>query len=376
MHVHFGINEQFPPMHLANGVTGVRSTADSGEAIRSFRERIASGVLNGPRIVATAGPLIDGPNPLWPESFVASGAADAREAVGRAVAGGAEFLKLYEMLPRDVFLEIAAEARKRGMAFVGHVPRAMNAGEASDAGLASIEHLFGIPLACSAREPELRARLIEATTSPDPADPLRRLRAYRRIDGEALGSLDKQQCDDLFKRLVKNGTRVVPTLVVVRATTTFDRTDLDRDPRMNEIPAGLKGFWESTVKWTYTPEERAQREELFARYLELVSAMHRAGVIVLAGTDTPNPFAFPGSSLHDELALLTKSGFTPMQALQAATRNAAGFLNMDDTYGTIEEGKVADLVLLDADPLERIENTTKIAGIVFGGNWLPKEKHR
>jgi imidazolonepropionase-like amidohydrolase len=134
------------------------------------------------------------------------------------------------------------------------------------------------------------------------------------------------------------------------------------------------GFWKSYASASpLTTEQRAEREARFNRQLELVGAMHRAGVEMLVGTDTPNPYCFPGFSVHDEIAWLVKAGLTPMAALQAATRQAAAFLGKLDSFGTLEKGKLADLVLLDASPLDNIENTQKIAAVVMGGRLLRGE---
>src|SRR5207244_5453779 len=119
-----------------------------------------------------------------------------------------------------------------------------------------------------------------------------------------------------------------------------------------------------------TADDNAGAKRVCQKSLEIVGAMRRAGVQIIAGTDTPNPFVFPGFSLHDELGLLVKAGLTPMDALQAATRNAANYLGMLDSAGTIEKGKLADLVLLDADPLADIRNTKKIKAVVVGGKFV------
>src|SRR5262249_53795534 len=124
-----------------------------------------------------------------------------------------------------------------------------------------------------------------------------------------------------------------------------------------------------------SPETAAALKGWYRRSAGLVRAMHRAGVPFLAGTDTTNPFIFPGFSLHDELALLVaEGGFTPLEALQAATRDPAQFLGREKDLGTAEPGKLADLVLLDADPLADIHNTTRIAAVVANGRLLPRDR--
>src|SRR5215831_16910256 len=140
------------------------------------------------------------------------------------------------------------------------------------------------------------------------------------------------------------------------------------------MPQSIRELWkpenEARIK-DLKPEDWANSGKLFGKQLEVVGEMHRQGVPILAGTDTLNPFCFPGFSLHDELTLLVKAGLTPMDALQAATRNAADYLGMLNSFGTVETGKTADLLLLNADPLADIRNTQKIAGVTMGGKFWP-----
>jgi tetratricopeptide (TPR) repeat protein len=141
------------------------------------------------------------------------------------------------------------------------------------------------------------------------------------------------------------------------------------------MPRMYKALWNPTNDFRFkdrTAEDIAVGKKAYQKALEIVGAMKRAGVEILAGTDTQNPYCFPGFSLHDELELLVKAGLTPTEALQAATINAARFVNRQKDLGTIEKGKLADMVLLDANPLEDIANTKKIWGVVFGGKFYSR----
>src|SRR5262249_18107059 len=147
------------------------------------------------------------------------------------------------------------------------------------------------------------------------------------------------------------------------------------DPRLKYIPSSIKNGWDPKNDFrlqSLTSDEIARARASFQGVLDLVSVIRRANVEILAGTDTANPYCFPGFGLHDELALLTKAGLTPMEALQAATRNAAKYLGLLDSCGTVEQGKIANLVLLDADPLAEISNTQKINAVVVGGKLFDK----
>jgi hypothetical protein len=176
--------------------------------------------------------------------------------------------------------------------------------------------------------------------------------------------------------VVRNGTWMCPTLSVLRAAALGGEADLRNDPRMKYVPKFLKEqFWKDAYGWEgRSAEDSARAKRVYQKQLEVVGMMRRAGVRFIAGTDTANPYVFPGFSLHEELALLVEAGFTPMQALQSATRDAADYLGLLDSVGTIEKGKAADLVLLDADPLAEIGATRKINAVVLGGRLIPRQE--
>jgi imidazolonepropionase-like amidohydrolase len=281
---------------------------------------------------------------------------------------GADFVKVYNKLPREAYLSIADEAKKQGLPFVGHVPESVSADEASDLGQKSIEHLTGVELACSDREDELRREAVAALAK---ADNQAAWELLGRIGARAADSFSDKKARALYARFVRNGTWQVPTLTVLRSLVSLDDPKFTADPRVKYMPPSLRSYW-----WLkLSPETAAGLKRAYKRATGLVRAMHQAGVPLLAGTDTSNPYIFPGFSLHDELALLVaEGGFTPLEALQAATRDPARFLGREKDQGTVEPGKLADLVLLDADPLADIHNTTKIAAVVANGRLLPQRE--
>jgi hypothetical protein len=199
------------------------------------------------------------------------------------------------------------------------------------------------------------------------------LNAFAQI--EALNSYDDKKAERLFARFVKNGTWMSPTLTVLRGIAFIGDAEFRNDPRLDYVPGYLRtGMWGQNAFGASIrkPEDHANAKRVFQKQLELIGAMKRAGVEFIVGTDTPNPYVFPGFSLHDELAMLVQSGFTPMEALQAATRNAAKYLGRLDSLGTIEKGKFADLVLLDQNPLADIADTKKIRAVALGGRLVDK----
>jgi len=371
MHVHEWNKESFFPLFIANGITGVRDMFSPLPPIKQWRPEIAAGTTIGPHIFA-AGIFVDGPYPFCkPCTIAVSNAEEGRKAVLKVKEMGADFIKVYSMLPRDAYFAIADEAKRQHMVFAGHVPEFVSAAEASDAGQKSIEHLMGILVACSAKEAELRktneAKLRAEGIRADTA-------MLEQV--AALDSFDEKKASALFARFVRNGTWMCPTLTVLRAVAFSGEADFRNDPRIKYIPNSLKQpFWEDAFGWKeHTPDFNAQARRVFQKQLEVVGMMNRAGVRIVAGTDTANPYVFPGFSLHEELALLVQAGLTPGEALRTATINPAKYFDMQRSLGTVEKSQIADLVLLDANPLMDINNTRKIAAVIVGGRYFPKEK--
>jgi len=371
MHVHMA-GPSYLPLFLANGVTGIREMhAFFPASIFKMRQDIQGGKLLGPRIIA-AGALIDGPMPFWPGSEVAGNDEEGRKAVQSLKKRGADFIKVYTKLPRPAYLAIVDEAKKQGLPFVGHVPESVSAAEASDLGQKSMEHLYGILLACSTEEEKIRQEEMEAMGRLDNTA-IRPLMG--RIQIKALDTYSEEKARVLFDKFAKNGTWQDPTLTVLRSLASLSDEKFTSDPRLKYMPAFLRSGWPKADPSKPPSEASASLKRIYQNASRLVIAMHKTGVKFLAGTDVTNPYCFPGFSLHDELALLvSEAKFSPLEALQCATLNPAIFLGMNKDLGTVDKGKIADLVLLDANPLENIKNTQKIAAVFTAGRYLPKSE--
>lgn len=385
MHVHALRKERvdnFLPLFVANGITGVRdigTTADGFAALGQLRQEIASGTRIGPRIIA-AGRILDGAKPAVPENSIPfANPTEAREAVRFLKQAGANFIKVYDGVPRDSYFAIVAEAKKLNIPFVGHVPNEITSIEASDAGQKSIEHLGTILRDCSMLEPEIVEERVNAIirSNDKPNGPSLipvRIAARTKIQ---LATYSRPKCEQLFARFVKNGTWHVPTLMIKQISAFVDPANLKNDPRMKYISPDSLERWKPEnnrfLKYL-TPEIIETRKQLYRKEVELVGAMHRAGVKFMAGTDVPGLYMYPGFSLHDELELLVQAGFTSMEALKTVTYNPAAFLGELNSHGTVQSGKVANLVLLDSNPLENIANTKRIAAVVLNGHYLSREK--
>ena len=374
MHAHW-YDERYLGLFIANGVTTVRLMWGS-PMHAAWRARIDGGELLGPRFVI-AGPIVDGPNPVWPGSTVVADAAAGRSVVEKMKADGYDFVKVYNRVPRDAYFAIAGTAKAIGIPFAGHVPNAVSAGEASDAGQKSIEHGNGVLIAASSDEARLRADLIRAFSGGEASqgiDAARRAE-FRRINEAVLATYDAPKAAALFATFVKNGTWMCPTLTVLRSMASLDDERFTSDPRLKYMPRGTREMWNpgnDPRNATKTPADYALERRMFRKQVEVVGAMNKAGVPIVAGTDVLNPFTFPGFSLHDELGLLVEAGLTPAQALRAATLNAARFLGTEATSGSVAAGRHADLVLLDDNPLTDIANTRRIAAVVARGRYLDR----
>ncbi|HKZ76906.1 MAG TPA: amidohydrolase family protein [Pyrinomonadaceae bacterium] len=378
MHVHTSY-KSFLTLFVANGITGVRDMGGSPgefELLQQWRQQIRNRTLLGPHIVA-AGIHVDGPIPLGrPNSLNVATENEAREAVDFLKGRGANFIKVYSMLPREAYFAIAEEARKQGLSFAGHVPASITAREAADAGQQSMEHLFGVLTACSTDESALWK---EAMSSVAKSGISVFVQAEIGAELKAMITYDEKKATALFARFVENGTGQVPTLAAWRTIETEDDSHFDSDIRLKYMPLERKGSWKAQrtrFLQSLGAEYDAKKLRLFENQLKLVNRMHRAGVLIMTGTDSAAPYVFPGFSLHDELLLLVRAGLTPMEALQAATRNPAKFLGLLDSFGSIDRGKIANLVLLEANPLQDISNTQKIAAVVIEGQLLTKEALR
>jgi imidazolonepropionase-like amidohydrolase len=370
MHVHW-YEQDYLPLFIANGVTGIRIMS-GGPLHREWRKQVEAGKLLGPRMVI-ASEIVDGPKPFWPGSISVTNAAEGRAAVDKIKQDGADFVKVYSFLPRDAYLAIADESKKQGIAFEGHVPLSVTAEEASRAGQKSFEHLTGILPACSTRKDDLfkaaQADLAEEMVSDKPTFWGPHVEALRQVE---IDTYSPEKATALFTLFKSNGTWQCPTLTLLHVLGYGDDAAYARDPRLRYMPPSVRGSWNPSKLYGETPEESDLAKKEFPTDLNVVGVMQQSGVGILAGTDTLNPYIYPGFSLHDELGFLVQAGLTPTEALQTATLNPARFLGKEKDLGTIESGKLADMVLLYANPLEDIGNTRKIWAVIYNGKFFDR----
>jgi imidazolonepropionase-like amidohydrolase len=363
MHVHTAFGDWLPPnekvtlpMFVANGITGVRDMGGDIEILKRWRTQIDAGRLLGPRMII-AGPMLDGPTPRFPSSAPVGNAADGRRIVDELHAQGVDFIKIQSLIPRDGYFAAAEEAKKLGIIFVGHVPDAVRASEASNAGQRSIEHFTGIFEGCSTIEDQL-------------------IKGPKSL-GRNVSTYDPARARQIVALMARNQTWQVPTLVWERGQWLIDAIDLSHDPLTKYAPTAWKDktwpMFTKSILEDMDTDPLPVRKKFVQMELDMTLAMFRAGVPFMAGTDTAaGVHIFPGFSLHEELALFVRAGLTPLQALQTATLNPARFMGRQAQLGTIEKGKLADLVLLDANPLDDIANTKRIHAVVLAGRYFDR----
>lgn len=345
------------PLFIANGITGIRDMGSALDMVLHARGEIAAHRMLGPRMVVS-GPMLDGPKSEYKAAIAISTPEDGRKAVDMLKSRGVDFIKVQSGVPREAYFAIAEEAKKDGIVFEGHVPDAIRASEAVAAGQKTFEHLIGI---------------FEAS-SPDEDKYL----TGKKTVGMFLETYDPAREASIIALLAKNRVWQCPTLYWERGQWLVDAIDYTKDPDLayaghswvtKQWPAAQKSILKSL-----DTDPLPVREKFVEHELDIVRKLHTAQVPFLAGTDTPAGVdVIPGISLHLELQRFVAAGFTPLEALQTATINPAKFLGKLDDFGSVEKGRIADLVLLDANPLDDIANTRKIAGVVADGRYFSRQ---
>ncbi len=358
-------NKRLLPLYIANGITTVRDAGgDLYPAIREWRDEIKAGSLVGPRII-TAGPKLDGVNPIWEGSIEVSTVAEVPAALDSLQRLGVDFVKIYDStITGDVFLAIVKEAEARGMLTSGHMPFSISLGDAIDRGLDITEHLYYAFKAGSAREDSITALVLKSTYTNQPI-------GFYTALGWLYETYDTTTAQQFFQRMAKAGTAIVPTLHISRVLNNLQQENHSTDKYLAYIGPNIQ----LTYARRFDSAKRQSAEtvqfmrDLNARFHTMIPAMQQAGVMILAGSDAGayNSYVYPGISLHKELELMVEAGLTPAQALRTATINGARVMGKAAAYGSIEKGKVADLVLLDKNPLENISHTQNIHTVIFGG---------
>ena len=373
MHVHFGggpeladENKNLLPLYVAYGVTTVRDcAADISDSVLAWRSDVAAGQLLGPTIY-TSGPKLEGYKPLWKGTIEVGTPAEVDAALNRLQARKVDFVKITDnTLKPDIFLYAVKAAKARGLRTSAHTPFALTIEEAARAGLSSVEHLDYLIKAGSPQEAAIGADYAAGKLS------------YGEASDKFVETFDPAYAAQEYRRLAANGIYVTPTLNMGRILAYLDREDHRADPALAYIGPGLRKTYEWRVERAAkaSPAQIAARHREYELSLKVLPMLRDAGIPILAGTDAGylNSFNYPGQGLHDELARYVEAGLSPREALASATITGPAFLGHSDRYGAVAQGKAADILILDANPLDDIGATRSIRGVVLKGRWLDRK---
>jgi hypothetical protein len=368
MHVHLWESDPMFDLYTAHGITGIRDMGSDYIRTRRWGKAALSGT--GP-YVFTSGSPVDGPASESAKFtlFRVSSPEDGRRAADTLDNQGVDFLNLLSTVPRNAYFALAQRARVRRAIFAGHVPESVSVAEAIDARQRSVEHLFGIAIACSTQEKEVRRERAAAIARRDNA-------ALRELRERTYATYSESKAMDLFRRMARFDVSQVPTLTLRQRLALIGAEERVAYPRGKSVPKAIREAWtdpRAQLK-DISPETLQRLREDYEFHQRLVGLMSRMGVNLLAGTDTGDPYVIPGAALHDELALLVDAGLTPLEAIRTATSNVARYFNLEASFGTIDRGKSADLVILNANPLDDIRNTQRIWAVMVRGKLMDRKR--
>jgi imidazolonepropionase-like amidohydrolase len=335
---------------LSSGITTVLDTG-SLPPVYELRRRIASGELQGPRMLV-CGPMITGEPIAFPMSEVVKTPDEARRAVDQRVAAGADLIKTHAQLPPDALRAAIDEAHKKGLRTISHTGRT-NALEAVLAGTNILTHLVGVPDAAV----------------PDP-EKIRTAHTTAFLAGWITSSLawlqaDPAKLDELIREMVSRRVAYSPTLSIHHTIAFARDPDAFREAAAaSNPPAEILKDWQGLAK---QPFDTAPFKKAWINMQQFVKRFYDAGGMLIVGTDTAAVYQAPGLSAHEEMRLMVELGVPAIDALRAGTINGARALGIDSETGSIEPGKLADILIVDADPLADINNTRKIAQVIKAG---------
>ncbi len=370
MHVHIGFTlenngvEHVPEVKLrsitedevflfvAHGITTVRNM--QGEKYHlELRDRIKNGDLLGPRIY-TAGPMVDGAPPVWPnKSMVLSPGMNVIEFLTAYMAKGYDFVKVYSNLSDQMYVALLIESQRLGIPVIGHIPRSSNIQKALLYGQETIDHLQGL----------------DRVMQPDDAPSAPGYFAYRDWV-----TIDKSKMAQLAKQVAESGVSITPTLTVFDGFVSEDTVlAVLQWPGMEYVSYLRKEVWQRSPLHVRVPA--TIRDTIHSgqnnRFL-MTKKLHEAGVPLMLGTDAGVSFMVPGQSAYNELNNMIGLGLTPYEALKSATVTPGARLGFENKLGVIKEGAMADLVLLDRNPLDDINAFSQLGGVMLNGKWLSR----
>ena len=379
MHSHITHTDVDFPLYIANGVLGIRSMGGIQEEVFRWQLELRDGSLLGP-LAFVSGPILDAPNgPVQPASYGVriANAKEARTEVDKLKAQGADFVKVYDGLSRESYFAIAEEAKRVGLPFAGHVPGRVTIMEAVDAGQRSIEH--GIE---DRAESTAEQELMDRNQKEDFMAEAMKTGNFKLIpEGIArngntwLKNFSQERADSLYRTLAAKKVYLCPTLGVQRWTAYGDEMASKPDARQRYIDPKTLVYWAPSMNMLTkyrTPAYKDWVKVRYAKHLEQIPRQQGLGVQLLAGTDLTVPYTYPGSSVHDEVRLFAEAGLTPLAALQTATTHPVAFFGLQNKLGSVSAGKLAEIVLLDGNPLSDLHSLDQIDAVITHGQVFRK----
>ncbi len=379
-HVHLTFEKAIEPhmfdLFIANGITSIRDTGGQIERMVQLKEQAMSNPKKHPR-VKIAGPLIDGLPRVYDGSSVfvpdiskgVSTPEEAKAYVKELDEAGVDLIKAYEMLTPELFTAIMEEATERGLKVTGHIPLQMTVQQASDLGMASVEHMRNLEMSMVDKAEEKRdqrAKIIAA--SQDSLGYGVRSRLHTAYRFSSVRETTESAIAGVLHNLEKNQTWQIPTLALILSSELKPWDDADWLETFTYLPSEARTEWEQGAQQMPDVPVAENQQQYMDWASKMISDLHQNNIPIMAGTDCPIFFLTPGFSLHRELQVLVeKGGLEPMQALKASTYNPALYFDMQDDLGTIDTGKIADLLILDANPIDNIRNTTAIQTVIKDG---------
>lgn len=362
-------------LFLLNGITSIRDTGAVIKKLNPAINFVNENPNSAPRLFYS-GPLIDGnlrvykgQEPGFPElSIGVSENTDIETVIFDLLEQGVTFLKTYEMLSKETFLNLLKIANQNNLKVTGHIPLDIDLIEAIDAGLDGMQHIRNLELACAKNAKNLlnqRKQLIENSKTL-PGSALRtKIHQLQRFD--SIKNIDKKRCNKIIKYLATKNVFQTPTLTINTASSKRFFADSKWRETYKFLPTKVQRNWK-TNSLKLAKETQTENDQIFNDWsMKIVGQFNMHGVKIMAGTDTPIAFLTPGFSLHKELELLVEAGLTPLQALKAATVTPAQFFGLENKMGTIDLGKYADLIILNNNPLDSIKNTQNIHTVIAKG---------
>jgi len=361
MHTHYHSNYHYSSnLFIANGVTGLREMWGKMDSVKSIREKSELGLILSPDIYSS-GNIINGEGGWPPYGVLVKNEEEAVNEVIKQVDEGVDFIKIYNDLSKDQYIAISKICNQLGISFSGHLPMDVNIWEAMENQQKSFEHQMGFLENCSSK--------------PEDIEVLSKNYDRSAVLDFLVEHFDRKLFDSIANTLSKSNTWLCPTNIFWKNFHNRDNPKYINNQLLEYMPKNIQQSWG-------TPNEVLERNKNAFRagrknnefQISLMADLVNKGVKILAGTDFPNPYCYPGFSLHDELQLMVEGGMTSAQALNTATFNPVLFMNKEKEFGKVAMNYIASLVLLDANPLEDIKYTRQIFGVFLRGEYLNRSR--